>query len=183
MSKLNSVTSNICVSGLNETFVPRRAGLARLLQSPLRDAAHVFLLVGVAVAPYLKAQQLGKEVYDRYADAVQSARHLVCVSIEFAARVQLRQHHFGGRDLLGLVYIDRDPAPVVDNGYRIIYMDEDFDAVAVTGERFVYGIINDFIDQVVEAHLARRADIHGRPFTNGLTPFEHRDGSRAVILC
>ncbi len=51
--------------------------------------------------------------------------------------MQDRHDNFGGRLVLGLVHIDRNTAAVVDHGYGIVDVDNDFDLVAVTGQGLV----------------------------------------------
>ena len=97
VSKLNSVVSKICVSGLNVTLVPRRCVVPVDLEVGERRAALVALLVDLAVAPDLELEPLGQRVDDRHADAVQAARDLVAVVVELAAGVQHGQHDFGRR--------------------------------------------------------------------------------------
>ena len=106
---------------------------------------------------------------------MQAARHFVSVSVELAASVQLRQHDFGGGDFLLLVDVDGDAAPVVNDGDRIIHVNKDFDAVAVAGEGFVNRVVDDFVDKVMQADLAGRADIHRRAFAHCIPPFEDGD--------
>ncbi len=56
----------------------------------------------------------------------------------------------------------------------------DVDFRAVSGKRFVDGIVDNFVDQVVKSVDARRADVHGRALPNGLKPFENLNLVRAV---
>src|SRR6266853_211032 len=46
-------------------------------------------------------------------------------------------------------------------------------SVAVSRQGIVNGVIDDFVDQVMQAHLARGSDIHGRPLAHGLAPFQY----------
>ena len=42
---------------------------------------------------------------------------------------------------------------------------------AVPGERFVDGVVDDFVDQVMQSIDAGRADVHRRALANGLKTF------------
>jgi hypothetical protein len=42
----------------------------------------------------------------------------------------------------------------------------DVDFGAISSERFIDGVIDDFIDQVVESSFTGGADIHSRAFTD-----------------
>ena len=157
-------------------------GLA-LRQRPLRRAALVGLRPDVAVALDHEVEALGQRVDDGHADAVQSARDLVAAAVaELAAGVQDGQHDLGGRALLLLVHVDGDAAAVVGDGHAVVGVQADLDGVAVAGERLVDGVVDDLVDEVVEAALAGRADVHAGPLANGLEALEHRD-VRGLVAC
>ena len=55
---------------------------------------------------------------------------------------------------------------------------------AVAGQGLVDGVVHHFVDQVVQSHLAGRADVHGGTQAHGLQAFENLDvfaGIAAVI--
>ena len=51
---------------------------------------------------------------------------------------------------------------------------------AVPRERFVDGVVDDFVDQVMKSVDARRSDVHRGTLTNGLKPFQNLNLVRAV---
>ena len=63
------------------------------------------------------------------------------------------------------------------------------DRVGVTCERLVDRVVDHFVDQMVQAALTGRADVHARALTHRLEPLEHLDvvGSvtvaRSGLLC
>jgi hypothetical protein len=106
---------------------------------------------------------------------VQAPRHLVGVRVELATRMKLGHHDLGRRLLLLLVVIDGNAAAVVDDCDGIVEVDEDLDRVAEAGQGFVDRVVHDLVDEVVETHVARRADVHGRTLANGLAAFKNRN--------
>ena len=143
----------------------RRPGALELLaalQVALRLAALVVLGPLVAVAAHLEVEALGERVDDRDADPVQAAGDLVAAALaaELAAGVQGGQHDLGRRALLLRVLVDRDPAAVVGDGDAVVGMQRELDPVAVAGERLVDGVVDDLVDEVMEAARAGRADVH-----------------------
>ena len=66
-----------------------------------------------ARTPDPQFQPVTERVHNRHANAVQAARDLVGVAVEFAARVQLGHDDFGRRNALFLVDADRNAATVV----------------------------------------------------------------------
>ena len=71
--------------------------------------------------------------------------------------MELGEHYFHGRHLFAVgqgLHVGRNAAAVVDNGDGVVDMDDDVDLFGVAGERFVDGVVDNFIDEVVQAHLA-----------------------------
>ena len=147
----------------------------------LRIAALVRLRVHLLVAPDLEIEGLRERVYDRDADPVQSAGHLVAVVVELAAGMKHGQRDFGRR-LTAAVAIDRDAAAVVDHRDRLVDMDRDVDLIAIAGQRLVYRVVDDFVDEMVQAGGAGRADVHRRTLTDRLEALEDLDLVGAVIV-
>jgi hypothetical protein len=53
-------------------------------------------------------------------------------------------------------------------------MDRYFNSVAIACQGFVNRIIHYFINNMVKANLARRADVHSGSFPNRVAAFENR---------
>ena len=71
--------------------------------------------------------------------------------------------------------VDRDAAAVVDDGDGVVDVDGDIDARGMAGESFVDGVVDDLIDEVMQTHLAGRADVHGGTQPDGRQAFEDGD--------
>ena len=126
-------------------------------------------------------EPLGERVDDRDADAVQAAGDLVAAAVaELAAGVQRGQHDLGRGPFLFLQFVDRDAAAVVGDGAAVVRVEDDADAVAVAGDRLVDGVVDDLVDEVVEAARAGRADVHAGALADRLEPFEDGDVLGAV---
>ena len=135
----------------------------------------------VAVAPHGQVQPLRQRVDHGHADAVQAAGHLVAAALaELAAGVQDGQHDLGRGPLLLLHRVDGDAAPVVGDRHRVVRVDHDLDLVGLAGERLVDSVVDNLVDQVMEAAGAGRADVHARTLADGLEPFEDGDVLRVV---
>ena len=65
-----------------------------------------------------RLSHVGERIDDRDADAMQAARHLVGVLVEFSAGMELGHDHFGGRDAFAFVDVGRDAAAVVASRCR-----------------------------------------------------------------
>ncbi|KAF5038800.1 hypothetical protein DSECCO2_550550 [anaerobic digester metagenome] len=158
-------------------------GLADHGQGRLGHAAHVALVMALAAAADRDLQVLGQGVDHGHAHAVQAARHLVGVVVELAARVQHGHDHFQGRLLLLGVHVHGNAAAVVDDAHGVVHVHRDLDMVAVPGHGLVDGVVDDLVDEVVQAVDVGRADVHGRPHADGGQAFEDGDVVRGVCRC
>ena len=110
---------------------------------------------------------------------MQAAGDLVAAALaELAAGVQDGEHDLDGRLALLLHDRDGDAAAVVDDGDRVVGVDRDRDLAAEAGERLVDGVVDDLVDEVVQAHHAGRADVHAGALADRLEALEDGD-----VLC
>src|SRR5215218_1418744 len=110
-------------------------------------------------------------------------RRLVAAAIaELAARVKRGHDDLGGRTLLLLVLLDRDTAAIVRDRDAVVGMQGDADRVAVTRDRLVDGVVDDLVDEVMEAAGPGRSDVHPRAPADGLEALEDSDVLGAVAV-
>ena len=142
----------------------------------LRDmAAGKFHLIDFAFLVDLDRQPLGQGVDDRRADAVQAAGNLVAAAAEFTARVQNGVNDLE-RGPAGLrLNVDGNAAAVVGHGDGIAGVDRYGDVLAVARKRLVDGVIDDFVDQMVQAAGGGGADIHTGALPHRLQALENLD--------
>ena len=134
-----------------------------------------------AVAVDLELETARQRVHDRHADAVQAAGDLVALAAELAAGVQHREHDLGRRLALVVgVVVDRDAPAVVGDPAAAVGEQRHLDARAVTGHGLVDGVVDDLVDQVVQAGGAGGSDVHAGAFADRLEALEHRDVLGAV---
>ena len=148
------------------------------LHVALRDAARELLAVGLAVTAHLGDEPLGQRVHDGDADAVQAAGNLVAVAAELAAGVELRQDDRQRGQILLRHEVDRDAVAPVADGHRVVGMEVHLDAVVAACEGLVDRVVDHLVDEMMEASLARRADVHARTEPDRLEAFEHGN-----VLC
>ncbi len=158
-------------------------GLAGALDGPQDLAAGEGLLPGVAFAPDLVLERLRERVDVAHAHPVQAAGDLVAGAVELAAGVQLGHHDLGGAAHLPvhLHLAHRDAAAVVHHGDRVVGVDGDVDAVGEAGQGLVDGVVHHLVDEMVQAHLAGGADVHGGALAHRLHPAQDLDRGGGII--
>src|SRR5690606_6975086 len=92
--------------------------------------------------------------------------------------MQNRHYNFCRWDLLNRMNIDRYSSSIIDNRHRIIDMNRHFNVFTVTGHRLVDGLINDCVDEVVQARRTGRTYVYGRTLADTLQSFKNLD-----LLC
>ena len=180
-----SSDSKISASGRKVIVGAGLVGRLALLERGLRGAADVVLRPHVAVAADLDVEALGERVDDGDADAVQAAGDLVAAAVaELAAGVEDGEDDLERGPALLLHHRDGDAAAVVDDRDRVVGVDRDVDAAAVAGQRLVDGVVDDLVDEVVQAADARRADVHAGALADRLETLEDGDvlGVVAALL-
>ena len=136
----------------------------------------------LAVAPDPQLQLARQRVDDGDADAVQAAGDLVGILVEFSARMQLGHDDLGGGNAFALVDVDGNAAAVVAHGDRAVGVEHDFHRAGMARQRLVDGVVDDFIDHVVQAAaVIGVADIHAGPLAHGVEALQNPDRFRAIF--
>ena len=112
---------------------------------------------------------------------MQATGHLVAAAAELAAGVQLGEHELDRGLALGRVDVGGDAAAVVGDPHAAVGQQRDVDGVGVAGERLVDRVVDDLPDEVVQAALTGRADVHARALADRLETLEDRDRAGVVV--
>ena len=149
---------------------------AGFLQFRLRLAALERHPVEFLPARDLDLHALRERVRYRNADAMQAARGLVDLEVEFAAGVERAHDHFErGLVLEFRMRIDRNAAAVVGDGDEAVGRHLDLDPVGMAGQRLVHGIVDHLGEQVMQRFFVGAADIHARAAAHRLEPLQDLD--------
>ena len=106
---------------------------------------------------------------------------LYACAVELAAGVEVRHHGLEGGLAGAGVLVDGDAAAVVGHEDAAVLLDRDRDVVAEAGHRLVDGVVDDLVNQVVEAALIGGADVHAGPPPDCLQTFEDLDVCGGVL--
>ena len=120
-------------------------------------------------------ERLAQTVDDGETDAVEAARDAVHLVFELAAGVHPRQHEFDTGNAVFRVEVDRNPPAVVGDGHAPVLIQRDLDFLTKAGHGFVDRIVDDFMDEVVQAPVVDRPDIHRGPLSDRLEALQNLD--------
>ena len=120
-------------------------------------------------------EPVGKSIDNRDTDTVETSRYLVGLLIEFSAGVQDREDDLEGTLAVLLHPVDRDAPAIILDHERAVPVDDNRDPAAVPGKGFIYRIIHDFVNEMVQAAGISAANIHRRPFADRGESFEDCD--------
>ena len=150
--------------------------LAEVLELALGVAALESHAIEFLAAGDFDLEPRGQRVDHRHADAVQAARRLVDLGVEFAAGMQRAHDDFQRGFFRKLrVRIDRNAAAVIGNGEEAVGAEFDFDEGGVSRQGLVHGIVDDFGEQMMQRLFVGAPDIHAGPAAHRLEALEHLD--------
>ena len=115
---------------------------------------------------------------------MQTARDLVVGGVELAARVEDGEDYLDGGhgDAVDGLVVDGNAAAVIDDGDGVVDVNGDVDPGGVAGKGLIDGVVDDLIDEVMEALVAGRTDIHGGPLAYGGEAFKNSDVFSGVAI-
>ena len=96
--------------------------------------------------------------------------------------MQNREHNLDRGYFLHGMLVDRDSSAVVDDAQSAVGHDRDVDCVAVPRKSLINRVVDDFVDQVVQAAFTGRADVHSGTLTYRLETLKNLDLICAVFL-
>lgn len=120
---------------------------------------------------------------------MESARYFVrrVFLLKLATRVELGEYDFDSGFAVDcgviavLDWIGGDASPVVGYFDRPVGLDGDGDKAREASHCFVDGVIDDFIDEVMERAQSGAADVHPGAFADSFKPFEDLDLVRGIF--
>ncbi len=141
------------------------------------NALGIFLLPDGAIAADLEIELLGERVDAAHADAVKTAGNLVGRAVELSSGMQYGHYNLSrGKTLaIHVHFIYGNAAAVVNDGDRVVEMNRHVDLAGISSQGFVDRVVNNLIDQMVQAHLTRGADVHSGTLANRFHATENLD--------
>ena len=144
------------------------------------NATVVGLSVDSSVAVHLHLEVSGQSVDDRDTNTVQPTGHLVTAATELPTGVQNGQDHLHCRLFLHRMVVHGNSATIIDDSDPTVGEQRHGNRRGVTGHCLVHRVIDDFVDEVVQAPLTGGADIHTRAFADSIQALENGDRTCVV---
>ena len=171
----------ICESGLKEITVPCslvRSSFASFPRGiPLEYSWEYFQPSLSDLCP----EVLRKAVYHRAPHTMKPAGYFVGATAELAPGVQGGHDGFQGSLSGRGMYVHRDTPPIVGNRDQPIGIQRDRNRGTKPGHRLIHGVVQNFIDQMMQAALIGTADVHPGPDANCFQSFQDLDIFRGIF--
>ena len=128
-----------------------------------------------------QVEHIGQRIDDRHANAMQTAGDFVGAVIELTAGMQHGHDDLGCRASLFGMDVDGNAATVVAHGDGLIRVDDDLHLRAMTGERLVDGVVDDFKNHVVQTGaVIGISDVHAGALAHRVKPLQNLDFAGVV---
>ena len=127
-----------------------------------------------------KAVRKGIDTGDTH--TVETSGNLIILLAELAAGMKHGHDNLEGVTMLLGVHSDRDSTSVVPHLDGVVMKDRNIYAVAEACHGFIDGVVNHFVNQMMESPLTYVSDVHRRPFAHGLKSFQHLDATCGILL-
>ena len=114
---------------------------------------------------------------------MQTARHLVGITVKLTASMQLSHNHLGRRHAFFSMHINRYTAAVIGHRHRPVSIQLYLHNIAMACQRLVNRIVDNLIDHMVQARpIISIANIHAWAFTHRVQPAQHLDRIGAIVI-
>jgi hypothetical protein len=139
-------------------------------------------MVVFSVSVDIGFEPFAEGIDDADADSMETSGDFVTVTVELASGME------GGKDDLErasfcfFVLFDGNTSAVVFDRATAIGVDVDEDGVAISGQRFIDGVVEDLVDEMMEAAASAVSDIHIGSFSDGLYAAENLDVAGIVSV-
>ena len=144
-------------------------------------APGIFVPVDTAVSCDRYSHSFREGIDDAGSYTVQSAARLIGIVVKFSSCMKCGKDHPLGADAF-FMHSDRDAAPVVFHRTGSVRLQHHRDRIAISRQMLIDRVVNDLVDQVIEAARRHTADIHARPCAHSFKAFQHPDAIGPVLF-
>jgi hypothetical protein len=144
-------------------------------------ALGILLGIGPSIPADFRSQVFGQTVDHRPTDSVKSAGDFIRTAAELSSGVQSSHYSFQGGFSGGWVDIYGDATTVVLNRDYTFGIQFDFYQVTKASHGLIDGVIENFVDQVMQTALVGAADVHTRADSNRFQSLKDLDIFRSVV--
>ena len=114
----------------------------------------------------------GDGIYAFGSHAMQATGNLICPFAKFSAGMEIRQHKLQGWHIVLGVHVHRDAPTIILNRARAIRMEVNGYFRTISGQGFVYRIIDNLKNAMMQAPFVGVPNVHVRSFANTFKTFE-----------
>ena len=129
-------------------------------------------MVSTALAADRHIQPFGQSVDNRRTNTVETAACLIGRVVKLTSGVKGCEYKtFRGNAFL--VHAHGDTSAIIRNSGGAVFVQCHMDLTAKTGQMLVHRVVNNLIDEVVQALAGDTADVHAGTLADGFETFQH----------
>ena len=112
---------------------------------------------------------------------MQTTADFITSLVELTTGVEHGHNNLKGRFVHFFVLVNGDATTVILHGYRFIFVDRYFNMCAIACHRFVDGVVNGLVHQMVQTLFTDIADVHRWAFAHSFKSLEHLNIARGIV--
>ena len=113
---------------------------------------------------------------------MQTTGNLVATTAEFTACMQNGENYGNCRDAQLRLNADRNASAIIGNANNIVRQDLDGDFCTAARQDFVDGVVDDFINQMMQTIDTGGTDIHTRTFSYCVQTFQYLNLGSVILV-
>ena len=154
-------------------FRPAKFWKESVFQLQRRNTLFIMVVMDISVTAHFDIQISRKCIYHRRTYSMKSTTRLISRIVKFTACMKRRKYQSLRRHSL-FVHIYRDSTSVVCYSTGTVLLQNYMDQAAVSCQVFIYCIIHDLVDQMIQSLPGYTSDIHTRTFADRFQSFQNR---------
>ena len=154
-------------------FCPAKFWKETVFKFESRNSPFIMVMMYIAITTYFNIQISRKCIYYRRTYTMKTTTCLISRIIEFATCMKRRKHQSLRRHSL-FMHIYRNSTSVVCYSTGTVLLQNYIDQAAVSCQMFIYCIIHDLVDQMIQSLPGYTSNIHTRTFAYRFQSFQNR---------
>gem|GEM_PF-3190118 len=127
-------------------------------------------------------QSFAQCIDDRSSDTMKTSRYLVCSFIEFSSCMKDSENSLQSGFSCFFMLINRNTSSIIMDSHRSVFIETGGDSGTMTSQRFIYRIIYNFLDKMMQTFGICGSDIHSWSHSDGFESFQNLNVGGIIVF-